>query len=81
MSQFTESQLATIKAAVAFLAETQQAHHSHVADDVQELLNVFNPPAVVVEEAPVVVAPVVEEVAVEEAVAEEVVVEETPAAE
>jgi len=52
MAQFTESQLATIKAAVAFLAETQQAHHSHVADDVQEVLNVFNPVEVVVEATP-----------------------------
>lgn len=52
MPQFTESQLVTIKAAVAFLAETQQAHHSHVADDVQEVLNLFNTVAVVVEAAP-----------------------------
>jgi DNA uptake protein ComE-like DNA-binding protein len=70
MAQFTESQLVTIKNAVAFLAETQQAHHSHVAADVQELLNVFNP--VAVEEAPA---------KAKKAKVEEVIVEETPAAE
>ena len=68
MTQFTESQLATIKTAVAFLAETQQAHHAHVAPDVQEVIDAFNAPA----EAPA---------KAKKAKVEEVAVEETPAAE
>jgi hypothetical protein len=68
MAQFTESQLATIKAAAAFLAETQQAHHSHVAADVQDLLDALNGTT----EAPA---------KAKKAKVEEVVVEETPAAE
>lgn len=77
MSQFTEAQLETIKAAVEFLAETQKAAHAHIADDVQAVLDLFKPAAeepvvqeVVVEaESEAVEAPV--EAAAEEAPAKE----------
>lgn len=61
MSQFTESQMVTVRAAVEFLVETQRANHGHVAADVQEVFDLFNP----VFEAPVE-APVEEVVDAEE---------------
>ena len=65
MSQFTEAQMVTVRAAIEFLAETQRAHHGHVADDVQEVYNLFNP--VFAEEPAEVTAAAAEAAALEDA--------------
>lgn len=61
MAQFTDAQMVTVRTAIEFLAETQRAHHGHVADDVQAVFDLFNPTFVEAAPAVEVAAPVAEE--------------------